>query len=840
MNTMRRRLASLKEPIYNAIAVALAVVLPAVLVIRAWDAEVDKVESTARANFEARAVQIRDTIAGRLLDYEQVLRGAAGLFAASRVVGRDEWRSYYENLQLEAYYPGIQGMGYAPRVTASAMDAFVGRIRDAGYSDYRIHPPGERDEYVPVAYIEPFSGRNLRAIGFDALSDPVRRAALVRAMISGGPAMSGRLRLLQETDEDVQAGVAMYVPITNSLSPETGELRRQAVDGFVFAHFRVGDLMRRILGNERGLSLKLHDGRTAGPETQMFSSAPAGQDAPRFEWRMELPVLGQVWALHMASTPQFEESVDRNTPRLVLLGGGSIHLLLLAMLWSLWNTRSRALKIAGQMTRAVGRREAEWQAMSDASPLGIFRADASGAYTYVNPRYEGLSGLPAAETMGDGWLATVHPEDRERVRGSWQAMVREHRTEAASSYRLLRAGGTVIRVTVLAGVIREDDGIAGYVGVVEDVTERKNATDALLKSRERLGMALEGSNLALFDWDIASGEVRLSEQWQLMMGGDKLETVTTIDELQRLVHPDDLERLQQSLVPVLQGAARFYELQHRVRNRFGEWRWILSRAKVSERNAAGQALRMTGTNADITAMKEIERLKNEFISTVSHELRTPLTAIIGALGLARETATDLDPDTENFIDMAYQNSERLSALINDVLDLEKIDSGQMTLDLQPLQLRGVLEHAVRINMPYADMHHARLQMLPGPEFTVAADHDRLLQVLTNLISNAAKFSPENSEIEVSAEQRGPVVRVAVRDHGLGIPAGFRDTIFRRFERADNSDTRKRRGTGLGLSICKALVERMNGEIGFESEPGQGSTFYFELPLQPRASREPVS
>src|SRR5690606_25115420 len=111
-----------------------------------------------------------------------------------------------------------------------------------------------------------------------------------------------------------------------------------------------------------------------------------------------------------------------------------------------------------------------------------------------------------------------------------------------------------------------------------------------------------------------------------MLGGEKVETVTTVDDLQSLVHPEDRERLQQSLVPVLKGEARFYEVQHRVRNRFGEWRWILSRAKVSERDTAGQALRMTGTNADITAMKEVERLKNEFVSTVSHELRTPLTA----------------------------------------------------------------------------------------------------------------------------------------------------------------------------------------------------------------------
>lgn len=833
MDFWRGTSGSMRESLYNAIAILMAVVLPAALVIRTWNTEVEKAEDAARANFEARAMQIRDALAGRLLDYEQVLRGGAGLFAASSVVGRNEWRSYYENLQLERYYPGIQSIGYSPHISGAEADAFVTRIRVEGFPGYRIHPEGARDFHVPVAYIEPFSGRNLRAFGFDAYSDPVRRKALERAMSTGRPAISGKLRLLQETDEDVQAGFAMYAPVSHrNRAPENEAQRREAVQGFVFAHFRVGDLMRRIIGDERNLSLTLHDGRTASAEALMFANEAAAGHIPRFVWSVELPVLGQVWSLRAASTPQFEDGVDHFTPRLVLLGGGAMHLLLLAMLWSLWNTRSRALKIADQMTREVRHREAEWQAMSDASPLGIFRADERGGYTYVNPRYERLSGLAAAAAAGEGWLAAVHPDDRGRVREHWLRLLRGETAEAASTYRFLQGSNVVIWVTVLTGVIREDGGISGYVGVVEDVTDRKNATDALMKSRERLGMALEGSNLALFDWDIPSGEVRLSEQWQLMLGGESVETVTTVAELQRLVHPDDLARLQQSLVPVLKGSARFYEVQHRVRNRLGEWRWIHSRAKVSERDATGQALRMTGTNADITAMKEVERVKNEFISTVSHELRTPLTAIIGSLGLVRETATDLDPDAANFLDMAYQNSERLSVLINDVLDLEKIESGQMTIDLRPLDLRRELEHAVRINQPYADIHGTRLRLLPGEDFTVSADPDRLLQVLTNLLSNAAKFSPEGSEVEVSAARNGSAVRIAVRDRGPGIPESFRGSIFQRFERSDNSDTRRKGGTGLGLSICKALVERMNGSIGFESEPGKGTTFYFDLQLQP--------
>jgi PAS domain S-box-containing protein len=832
MNRQQPAATGWREHFYNAVAVALAILLPAILLMVAWRGAVADAEEDARARFEFRATQLRDQVARRMLDYEQVLRGAAGLMAASAVVQRDEWRSYYEDIRLEQYYPSIQSMGYAPRVNAGGREQFIAAVRADGNPGYQIHPPGERDSYTPVLYIEPFTGRNLRTFGYDMNSERVRRSAMERAVADGRVAVSERVTLLQETEGDRQPGFLMYIPIyRKGMVIDTLQQRNRAVQGFVFAAVRTGSLINRIAGEEKGIGLVLYDGAAAADSAQLYRTiAEDTHHTPQFTWIATIPLQGHAWTLRLYSTPQFEASVNHETPRMVLLGGAAIHLLLLAVLWSLWSTRSRAIRLASTMTSEVQHREAEWQAMSEASPLGIFRADADGDYVYANPRYEQLFGITAEGAADGGWLAVVHPEDRSRVDGDWKAVVGMQSAKMVCTYRVLRPGGPMIWVTASVALIREDNGITGYVGIVEDVTERRQATEALLKSRERLGMALEGSNLALFDWDIASGEVRLSEQWQLMRGGDKMETVTTIGELQSQVHPDDLSRLQQSLVPVLKGNTRFYEIQHRVRNIHGDWRWILSRAKVSERDESGKALRLVGTNADITSVKEIERLKNEFISTVSHELRTPLTAIIGSLSLIREMGAGFNEDAATFLDMAYQNSERLSALINDVLDLEKIESGQMTLDLQPLQLREVLEKAVHINLPYAEVHRTRLHLLPGPEFNVTADPDRLMQVLTNLISNAAKFSLDDGEVEISAEQRGAVVRVAVRDHGAGIPENFRNLIFQRFERVDNSDSRKKGGTGLGLSISKALVERMNGKIGFESEVGKGSTFYFDLPL----------
>lgn len=822
-----------REPLYNGIAILMAILLPALLVYQAWNTEIDKAENVARLRFETRSAQIRDAITGRAQDYEQVLRGAAGFFSASGTVEREEWRAYFESLKLDVYYPGIQGIGYAPFLRNDEVGAFLARMRSEGNPGQVIDPPGERDSYVLVKYIEPFSGRNLRAFGFDGYADPARRAALDRAMRTGSPAMSGKVRLAQEIGEIVQPGLVMYAPVyRKGLSIDTAAQRQRAISGFVFGHFRVGDLMRRLLGQElwQGIALDLHDGRPDDPSSLLFSSMPADGHVPLYTWRADMTVLGQAFNLRMVSTTVFEDDVDYSAARIVLLGGCSMHLLLLAMLWSLWNTRTRAVGIAQKMTRELRRREAEWQGISDASPLGIFRADEKGNMVYANPRFEALTGFPVDALLGRGWLEALHPDDRKTAMVAWETAIARQSPEISAIYRLRNPGGAELWVSFIAAIIVEDERFAGYVGVAEDVTERRQYTEALLKSRERLGLALEGSNLALFDWDIRSGEVRLSEQWSLIMGGEKVETVTTIQALNALVHRDDMQRLQENLEQVLKGNERFYEVQHRVCNRNGEWRWILSRAKVTERDAQGQAMRLVGTNADITAGKEVERVKNEFIATVSHELRTPLTAIIGSLSLIRETAENLDPEVASFIDMASQNSDRLAALINDVLDIEKIGSGQMTIILRPMSLRELLEKAVRMNTPYADIHNVKLNLLPGADFRVAADADRLMQVLTNLISNAAKFSPARAEVEVSAVAGDGKVRVNVRDHGPGIPENFRSQIFQRFERADNSNTRRKGGTGLGLAISKALIERMNGTIDFDSAEGQGSTFYFELPI----------
>lgn len=245
-----------------------------------------------------------------------------------------------------------------------------------------------------------------------------------------------------------------------------------------------------------------------------------------------------------------------------------------------------------------------------------------------------------------------------------------------------------------------------------------------------------------------------------------------------------------------------------------------------------EGVRFVSIIRDATERRRVAEMKTEFVATVSHELRTPLTSIAGSLGLLRGGAGGALPDKAlRLIQIAHDNSERLVRLINDILDIEKIESGKLALEVEPLQLAELIEEAVHANLAYAEAHEVTIRTLPiPPAARILADRDRLMQVLANLISNAAKFSEAGGEIEIEARP-GPLgYRILVKDRGSGIPEAFRTQMFTKFAQADSSDTRQKGGTGLGLSIAREIMLRMNGDIGFAAREGGGTIFHIDLPV----------
>jgi PAS domain S-box-containing protein len=242
---------------------------------------------------------------------------------------------------------------------------------------------------------------------------------------------------------------------------------------------------------------------------------------------------------------------------------------------------------------------------------------------------------------------------------------------------------------------------------------------------------------------------------------------------------------------------------------------------------------------DITQQRAAERVRSEFTSTLSHELRTPLTSILGSLQLLRSGALgDVPKDQDEIVEIAERNGQRLLDLINEVLDIEKIESGRLTIVPEMVAIDDVAREALRLNQGFADRFMVRLQLdgVP-PQVNVRADRKRLMQVLTNLLSNAAKFSPPKGGVDIAVTVADGKVRVSVGDRGPGIPIAFRSRIFGRFAQADSADSRIKGGTGLGLAICKRLVEMMEGSVGFEDRPGGGTSFYFELPVAGEADAD---
>ncbi|KJS31631.1 MAG: PAS domain-containing protein [Pseudomonas sp. BRH_c35] len=679
-----------------------------------WQSLRTNEDRAARQQFQMLGEKVTEAIRKRLRDHEQILLGGAGLFDAVENVSREQWRTYVERLLLPDRYPGIQGVGFSQAIPQAERDAHVARIRAQGYPDYDIHPPGQRDLYTSIVFLEPFLRRNLAAFGYDMYSEPTRRRAMQRAAQLGETSITGKVTLLQETHGKVQAGVLLYVPVYRPNAPlTTPEQRMQALIGFVYSPYRVEDLMRGIL-RAADLPLALHIYASPGeePEHLLYASSEAPEPgSARFSQLQQLELYGQTWTLRMDSRPEFDERFHSNEALVFGLGLG-LSLLVFFLTSSLALRHSRAQALANEMTRHI----------------------------------------------------------------------------------------------------------------------RQSKHDLRL-SEERLSLALKGSNDGLWDLDLEAGSMFASPRAWEMLGYRPNELTCDLKLWERLTVAEDLAQQKARLAQTMLSNVDHFTTELRLQHKHGHVVPVLLRGYI-QRDPQGMAQRISGTLMDLTERKRVEQMKNDFVSTVSHELRTPLTSISGALGLIVGGALGSAPPTmQQMLEIAYRNSLRLGHLINDLLDMEKIAAGKMSFELREHSLGDLLEESLASNQALCEQHGVCCTLEHPTDVLVWVDGLRLQQVLGNFLSNAVKFTPEGGEIRLHSSLRGTKVRISVTDQGPGIPEAFRSRVFEKFAQADASDSRQKSGTGLGLAITKELIERMGGTVGFDCVPGQGTTFWCELPIQ---------
>ncbi len=468
-----------------------------------------------------------------------------------------------------------------------------------------------------------------------------------------------------------------------------------------------------------------------------------------------------------------------------------------------------------------GSQEAMFGAVFDSASYPIIAEMLDGTIMAWNSAAERLFQYTAAEAVGRN-IDMIIPADRlEENRAMRAKALKGEPIEDFDTIRLAR-NGRRIDVALSVCPIKSSVGeVIGVAKIARDLTAKR------LKE-ETFRLAVEAC---------PSGLVMVDGAGNIMMANGEIERQFGYSRVELVGQPIDIlvpEKMRTQHMGRRANFARKPEAR-----RMGTGRELFGRRKDGSEFPVEIGLNpikthegvlVLGVIVDISERKRIERLKDEFVATVSHELRTPLTAISASLGLlVGAVDVKLPEAAKRLVTIAHSNSQRLVRLINDILDIEKIESGNVIFNLQRVEVGTLVAQAIEANRALAAGYGVYLRFDDTSASEVRADPDRLMQVVANLLSNAIKFSPRDSEVVVAIENSGENVRVTVRDHGPGIPEDFKSRIFNKFAQADGSDARQKGGTGLGLNIVKQIVTQLGGKVDFSDAPGGGAVFYVELP-----------
>ncbi|MFM7002188.1 MAG: ATP-binding protein [Limnohabitans sp.] len=488
----------------------------------------------------------------------------------------------------------------------------------------------------------------------------------------------------------------------------------------------------------------------------------------------------------------------------------------------------------------------------DESPDVMLLKDSKGDFLLCNRTVANLYGTTPQAMIGksDGDFSAT-PEQDEFFRRNVLSIMASGQTQIVTEESTDERTGELRYFKSIKKPFKNKDGDNCILVIAHDVTDIRTAQARVEASERQLSLTLHATGEGLWDWNVTTGELRHNSRWYDLLGYSAAELTGTVNDFLNLLHPDEKDEIQSLINNSLQHGLPYHH-EHRMRHQDGHWLWVLDRGEVVERDLKNQPLRMVGSFSNIQQRKEVEldlihakqqaeiasKAKSAFLANMSHEIRTPMNGIIGMLSLLQ--ASGLNAVQTEQAQLIQQSADALTQLIDEILDLSKIESGKLALRTETIHLHQLLNNCTQLHTAVAEAKglQVRQQLDPGLPTTLLTDPYRLRQIINNLLHNAIKFTPRG-EVRLHAWAQDSHWLCEIIDSGIGISQANQSLLFKPFSQVDDSSTRDHGGTGLGLLISKRLIEAMGGEIGVDSTPGSGSRFWFKLPLTKTTSAEIV-
>ena len=759
-----------------------------------------------RSTFDRSVQEIQDRVSSRIETSIALLRAGTGLFAASESVEANEFEQFVRQIELEKNYPGVLGIGFSRRFSPQQKGDVIAEMHRQHINDFHVWPEDSRSEYNAILYLQPANDLNRNAIGFDMGTEEVRRQAMDAARDSGKPTASGRVRLVQERNLSVQQeGFLIYMPVyrNNALVNSIAE-RREALIGFVYSPYRVGDFLAQITAEKNNdVSFLVYDGTELNAANLLSPPSNEPSNEPLFTDRKQLKIADRIWTLTYATKPSFEKYSGRSLLKYTVILGGLLSFLFFA----------------------VTRAEVRARSHAEDAAEGLKESEAKIRETLTERERAEEALRETAEALRDANQRALLEYERllERIKALAQAL------------------GTARELHAIYHALRQFTSVSVpcngfFVSLYDPVRDVRTACYGWADGAE-----LDVSELPPMPVTTTGPNSRAVRTGEVIITSDYMRATQASPGV--VVGPDNGLRPDSSLAVPMAVMGRIIgsiEVQSYEKDAYRpEHATAMSMAAnltaVAIENVRLLKLERTAREA----AEESNRLKDEFLATVSHELRTPLTAILGWSRMLEGGTLD-DPVTQQAIETIARNAKAQAQIVDDILDVSRIITGNLYLDLHPLEVVPVIENAINVVRPTADAKGIRIETyFDRTPAMISGDANRLQQVVWNLLSNAVKFTQHGGRVCVKVSQGAGAVEVSVSDTGQGINKEFLPYVFDRFRQADSTTTRQHGGLGLGLAIARHLVEIHGGTVRAESPGvGRGATFTIRLPLIETTAAKP--